>query len=227
MTYPCGCVNEPDPEWGVLRNVSKCDYHAAVRARQPKGRRYYRGLGVFRHPGNHRRELEDALGPLPPAAAGSAVEIGGGASQYVPAVRRAGYSYVGVEPNSWAADWTARTYGVTVVNAAFPCEHAIIAAGSYDLVLSAHAVEHMPHAPDALAAMQRLLRPGGFLVLVVPDDEDPVNPDHYWFFTPDTLLATLERVGFAVRKLEMRRRVRHENFLYVLAGNAACTTSKP
>jgi SAM-dependent methyltransferase len=40
---------------------------------------------------------------------------------------------------------------------------------SYDVVLSSHALEHMANPIKALKEWQRVLRPGGTLVLVLPD----------------------------------------------------------
>ena len=44
-------------------------------------------------------------------------------------------------------------------------------AGSYDSVHSSHCLEHMHNPPQALADWWALVRPGGYLVLVVPDED--------------------------------------------------------
>jgi SAM-dependent methyltransferase len=44
-----------------------------------------------------------------------------------------------------------------------------IADASYDVVLSSHALEHMANPIKALKEWRRVLRPGGTLVLVLPD----------------------------------------------------------
>ena len=64
---------------------------------------------------------------------------------------------------------------------------------SYDVVHSSHCLEHMLSPPDALAQWWSLVRPGGFLITVVPDEEmyeqglwpSLFNHDHKWAFTLD------------------------------------------
>jgi SAM-dependent methyltransferase len=66
-------------------------------------------------------------------------------------------------------------------------------AESYDVVHSSHCLEHMHHPRDALAQWWGLVRPGGFLITVVPDEElyeqglwpSMFNGDHKWAFTID------------------------------------------
>jgi len=65
--------------------------------------------------------------------------------------------------------------------------------GSYDTVHSSHCLEHMPDPASALAQWWALVKPGGFLVLVVPDEDlyeqgawpSRFNPDHKATFRLD------------------------------------------
>jgi SAM-dependent methyltransferase len=43
--------------------------------------------------------------------------------------------------------------------------------GAYDAVCSSHCLEHMRDVPAALAQWWALVRPGGYLILVVPDED--------------------------------------------------------
>lgn len=43
-------------------------------------------------------------------------------------------------------------------------------AGSYDAVHSSHCLEHMADVPESLGQWWALVKPGGYLVLVVPDE---------------------------------------------------------
>lgn len=49
---------------------------------------------------------------------------------------------------------------------------------SFDCVHSSHCLEHMPNVRDALAQWWELIRPGGYLVLVVPDED--LYEQGYW-----------------------------------------------
>lgn len=221
LTYACGCSNlEVSP--GVARCQRKCARHKAFLARQPRGADYYQMIGAIDAQGrpladHYVAQLIDGFGELPPAPAGGlAVEVGGGATPYVPTILNAGYEYLGVEPDAWAADWTRRTYAserVRVLRSVFPTTLPRPA----DLLLCAHALEHMRDAPAALRAMFASLRPGGTLLLLVPDDSDPVNPDHLWFFGAEALPGLLTGCGFTDVRLHVRRHTPRENFLYARA----------
>jgi SAM-dependent methyltransferase len=64
---------------------------------------------------------------------------------------------------------------------------------SFDVVHSSHCLEHMRVPREALAQWWALVRPGGFLITVVPDEElyeqgiwpSVFNYDHKWAFTLD------------------------------------------
>lgn len=53
------------------------------------------------------------------------------------------------------------------------CSHILdyLSPESFDCVHSCHCLEHMPDVPGVLADWWRLVKPGGFLVLIVPDEE--------------------------------------------------------
>jgi len=67
-------------------------------------------------------------------------------------------------------------------------------SGSYDAVHSSHCLEHMTDPVDALSQWWALIKPGGYLVLVVPDEDlyeqgswpSRFNEDHKATFTIKT-----------------------------------------
>lgn len=219
IEYRCGCVNGIYPQ-GVLHSVSKCPRHEA--ASGMSGQAYYERLGRVDSegrglPSRHVEELTEALGPIPHATAGRwpALEIGGGCSAYCRSILDAGYSYEGIEPDPWAAKWTADTYGVACYPEKF---EDVVLALDYSLILAAHCLEHMDDAPVAIRRCASLLMPGGQLWIVVPNDDDPLNPDHLWYFDCESLRSCLESAGLVVDRVESRQIVKHEEFIY-----ARCT----
>lgn len=68
---------------------------------------------------------------------------------------------------------------------------ADVADGSLDFVHSSHCLEHMADARVALGNWVRIVRPGGFLIITVPDEDlyehgqwpSRFNSDHKWSFT--------------------------------------------
>ncbi len=230
VRYACGCVNRVDREWGILRAVRKCRRHRPTPPQARARPHYTEECGVLTRAGIPRhavyiRELLDALVELdvriPRATSADpdhpprVLEVGCGFGQYAPLFMRHGYVYEGLEANPYAADWTAGAFDVTVHRGPFEAFGA--AGGTYAAIHAAHVLEHFDDAPRMAAKMFDLLAPGGRLYLVVPDDSDPVNPDHQWFFTEAGLTALLNRVGFADVRATARQIVAHEKFIYVVA----------
>ena len=62
---------------------------------------------------------------------------------------------------------------------------------SFDFVHSSHCLEHLADPAEALRNWVRVVKPGGFLVISVPDEDlyeqgrfpSTFNPDHKWTFT--------------------------------------------
>ncbi|MBN8902187.1 MAG: class I SAM-dependent methyltransferase [Rhodospirillales bacterium] len=63
--------------------------------------------------------------------------------------------------------------------------------GGFDFLYSSHCLEHLHDPAEALANWVRVVRPGGHLVVAVPDEDlyeqghwpSAFNPDHRWTFT--------------------------------------------
>jgi len=221
--YSCGCVNELDLRWGVMHNTIKCPYHVEYKAKHPPGHAYYESLGVLSEagvvlPASYLTQFTESFGELKTATTEGAyaLEIGCGVSPYVNLIRSAGYTYIGVDEDPWAANYTHNEYGVHTIAGVFPdcCDTG---DGKLELVLMAHVLEHVKDAPKALLRVRALLKPGGWLYIIVPDDEDQTNPDHLWFFNEASLRHVLAQVGFEVHRFSTARLNDRENFMYLLA----------
>jgi SAM-dependent methyltransferase len=209
--------------------VSKCESHLAEQTRARDSRQVYESMSALVDgvPQN-RRLIEELLEPLesmdfawpwPDTRNRVALELGCGIGLYVPWLLASGFIYVGVEPDPWAREFCAMNHRVQVIEKKFE-DLAAVGVGA-DLVLAAHVLEHLPHAPVALEKIHdSYLSPGGMLILLIPDDTDLWNPDHYWFFNTETLRATLERIGFRDVRMAVRKRIPRENFIYATARKA-------
>lgn len=223
ITYNCGCVNDFDR--GVMKSILKCDHHKAMQREIGElGEAYYQELGSATGVPPHVAEFEDCFGKIEPVNRDYpfALEIGAGASHYVPMITDANWLYVACEPSRWARQWMMNRYCdrfIQLNNATWEsfngddCEFR-----KYGMILSAHSLEHMIDAPAALEKMAEYLSPGGVLYLIIPHgSDDPVNPDHYWFFDTAALDVTIQRAGLIVESMQVRRRVEHERFIYCKA----------
>jgi SAM-dependent methyltransferase len=85
--------------------------------------------------------------------------------------------------------------------------------GLFDLLVVRHVVEHAQNIKAFLAAIQSMLRPGGYAVFEVPDCERPFDEleysilweEHVFYFTPPTFRHTLTNAGFEVLDLQRPR----------------------
>lgn len=74
---------------------------------------------------------------------------------------------------------------------------------SFDTVLSAEVLEHVPDPEKALREIYRVLKPGGKLVISIPHLMYMHNePNDFYRYTKYGLRTLLERVGFRVEYLE-------------------------
>lgn len=220
ISYVCGCVNEVHDS-GALRCVSKCPDHARERLPvETLGRTYFEAIGVIvegvpqcRH---YLGELREALGNFPSGFDHElALEIGPGCSMYAPGILASEYRYEAVEPCPWAAAWTSSTFDARVYVQRF--EEFEGRHGVYDLIIASHSLEHMDDAPGMIRKCASLLSRFGELWIVIPDDSDPLNPDHTWYFNEASLRRCLADAGLAVEGFAIRKYIEREQFIYVKA----------
>lgn len=232
IKYLCGCVNVIDPWWGVQRSVTKCEGHKAHAGKS--GLAYYAEMGAIDGNGypQHTRYARELLTGLAEAGhalifdhspkIGPALEIGAGLGMYCPLLLTLGYPYMAIEPAADAALWIESVFGVTVQRCNWE-QYALVnnnGRKGWGLIVAAHVIEHLVDAPEGIRKMFDALVAGGRLVIVIPDDEDPLNPDHLWFFTAAHLENVLTRIGFKDIKTSVKKIVSHESFIY-------CTAVKP
>lgn len=224
----CGCQNYIDPFWGIQRNLFKCDSHGRLRqdgsvtSATSASRDYYKSLGLFDDRGLPQvdKYLEQLIDPLDEMQVslrhpgGHMLEVGCGASPYVRLFQEWGYHYTGLDPSHWATSWVASYYDVHTICGRFESEQLPL---DYDLIFAPHVLEHLNNSPEAVQRCHYLLRRGGQLMIIIPDDSDQTNPDHLWFYTTETLRTTLSRIGFDDIRMAVRRVVPHENFIYCVA----------
>ena len=152
--------------------------------------------------------IERAGGPVSGARV---LDVGCGGGQLLVAARTAGARVCGVDPAAHAHA-ACRRQGIEVVASVDALGEQI-----FDGIVMSHVLEHVPDVLAQLAQLRRLLSPGGWLCLEVPnrgslraqasprwmtrlgaDERHRAFPAHLWYFTPTTLTRALQHSGFAV-----------------------------
>ena len=150
-----------------------------------------------------RRRLGFLSGLVTPPA--RLLDVGAGRGRFVASARAAGYDAEGIEPSSRGAD-AAAALGVPVARAGV--FEAAIDARSVDAVTLWHVLEHLDDPADALTRIGGWMRPGGALLIGVPNIASWQArlggprwyhldvPRHRVHFTPAGVDALLRRCGF-------------------------------
>ncbi len=141
--------------------------------------------------------LADALAKgMAAAGAGpgwQVLELGCGTRPYESLVRATGANYQG-------ADLSGNPHADVLIE---DNGHTQAADGSYDLIISAQVLEHVPDPAAYLAEAHRLLKPGGWLLLSTHGIwiYHPCPLD-LWRWTGAGLRRTLEMAGFGINRFQ-------------------------
>jgi 2-polyprenyl-3-methyl-5-hydroxy-6-metoxy-1,4-benzoquinol methylase len=180
---------------------------------------------------------------------GRVLEIGCGRGTMLHEFAQRGWSVQGVEFSEQAAFRARQGFGIDVHTGSLSALDA--EAGSFDLVVFWHSLEHFRAPDDALRETRRLLRRGGRLVVAVPNSESLQSkvfgrhwfhldvPRHHHHFGESSLRKLLDRSGFTVQKVDhlnleqnpygvlqsvMNRLGFPENFLYSMLKSRSART---
>lgn len=101
---------------------------------------------------------------------------------------------------------------------------SLFASNSLDFVFSSHLLEHIPYerVPATLKEWMRVLKPRGYLVLYLPDeDEYPkvgaegANPDHKWNVSYDKVIDAMQSLGWDLVDFQKRNEGLEYSLLFV------------
>ncbi len=200
---PCGhCFLNPSPDGGELLSFYDDDYHCYTTSPNEAER-----IGHWLE----QRRVGDRFNHVPIVVGGRFLDVGCGSGDMVAAMGRLGMESEGVEPSRYAATKAAEA-GLKVTcallhDAAFP-------DASFDAVSMFHVLEHTPQPVDVLRECRRILKPGGELVIGVPNFDSLVFalvgdgwiglqlPSHVQHFSTSSLRVAAERAGLAVGSIE-------------------------
>ena len=146
---------------------------------------------------------------------GKLLDFGCGHGKLLRRMREVGWDVAGLDFSEQAVN-AVRASGLTAYQGTLP--HPQVAPGSFDAIVMEHALEHVPDPLAVLRAARDVLRPGGTLLIHVPNfnawevhrfGEYAIQidlPRHLLHFEPATLAKILETAGFADVKTRTRPR---------------------
>jgi 2-polyprenyl-3-methyl-5-hydroxy-6-metoxy-1,4-benzoquinol methylase/phage shock protein PspC (stress-responsive transcriptional regulator) len=152
------------------------------------------------------RTIERLLG-----CTGSVLDIGCGPGVLINQMRSRGWRVRGTERSLSAAQQARDVFHLDV--SALDVDELVAAGATYDAVILWHVAEHLHVPSETVRGIARLLRPGGVLLIAVPNFASPEArigragwfhldvPRHLVHFTPSTLGAILASAGFRAVKV--------------------------
>jgi 2-polyprenyl-3-methyl-5-hydroxy-6-metoxy-1,4-benzoquinol methylase len=151
--------------------------------------------------GSRARKVEEAAGGRP----GRVLDVGCGRGFLLDAFRRRGWAVEGTEMSDASSAHAREVLGIPVRLG--PLESLALPAEAYDAVTLWHVLEHVTTPGAMLDEIHRILKPGGVLLVSVPNFGSPEArvagpgwfhldvPRHLVHFTPNTLDAALRGAG--------------------------------
>ncbi|MEW6510655.1 MAG: class I SAM-dependent methyltransferase [Bacteroidota bacterium] len=172
--------------------------------------RYERNIGRF------QKEKLDFVRRF--RSGGKLLDIGCGAGYFLREVVRAGFDAEGVELSREAAEFGRTQWGLRIAEG--DALSVSLPEASYDVITMWQVLEHVLNVRETLNKVHALLRPGGILVVAVPNIGSWQArlfrgrwyhldvPRHQFHFDPSTLRTLLGEHGFSVVG-ESRRSAEH------------------
>lgn len=128
------------------------------------------------------------------------LDVGSGGGEFAYLLKTLGHDVQGVEPNHGYANYAASQYGLNITRGFIG--DAMLPEHSYDLITSWHVLEHTEDPGAVLDQLRRALRPGGTLVIEVPNVEaicqsprSTFHEAHLYNFNSATLELLARKAG--------------------------------
>ncbi|MBC7262807.1 MAG: class I SAM-dependent methyltransferase [Chloroflexi bacterium] len=144
---------------------------------------------------------------------GRLLDIGCATGFFLNVARDHGWDVVGTEVSEYSVDYARSHFGLDVRLGTL--RDIRFESDTFDVVTMWDVIEHLTDPMGELQEIRRILRPGGLLSIITPNVDSLVarvlGPrweefrrvrEHLYFFSPRTLAAMLDRVGFVVLKTE-------------------------
>jgi 2-polyprenyl-3-methyl-5-hydroxy-6-metoxy-1,4-benzoquinol methylase len=135
------------------------------------------------------------------------MDIGCGTGEFLSYCKRNDFETTGIEPNEKARRFASEEFQLSVFG-----ENKLddFLPASFDIITMWHVLEHVHKLNERLQVVKRLLKPGGTLIIAVPESNswDAGNyknfwaaydlPRHLYHFSQGTMKKLAEKIGFSI-----------------------------
>lgn len=188
-----------DVEWVAVRCQGCGLAYLNPRPTRDEIGRYYPG-GYFDRRATMVPRYERQAGYVP-GEPGRLLDVGTARGDFLAVMRDRGWDVVGVEPAE-----AGNPHGLEIHRAPFP-ERCDLPDESFDVITAWAVFEHLHDPASAFDACARMLRPGGTLIVQVPNIRSPHGrwaedvPRHLYFFSAATLRQYGQRSGLELERV--------------------------
>jgi len=213
MCEGCGLVwTDPRPDEEANRRFYAHDYRVSYKAAPtPKPKHAFR---ESRRALARYRRIEPLLSP-----GGRVLDVGAGAGFFPYVLQSRGFDVRGIEPNAGFCRWGCETLGVNVKSGFL--QDFDFADEPFDLITLNHVLEHLPDPGGALAILRSWLKPGGALVVEVPNveshwhaPEKRFHIGHLYNFNRENLLRLARFHGLEADDVLLQPETQHINVVF-------------
>jgi 2-polyprenyl-3-methyl-5-hydroxy-6-metoxy-1,4-benzoquinol methylase len=141
---------------------------------------------------------------------GRILDIGAGTGYFLQEMKQHGWEVAGTEPDKEAREFARTEFGLNIYSSE---ELFNFNKESFDVITLWHVLEHIHRLNDNMKACHNLLKPGGRLIIALPNHTSPDArfykeywaawdvPRHLWHFAPAQVEKLGENHGFRIRKI--------------------------
>ena len=138
------------------------------------------------------------------------LDIGCGTGEFLLFCKKSGMIVTGIEPNEKARNFAITTNNIPVFD---ENELEVIPSASFDIITMWHVLEHVHNLNDRLQKIGQLIKPGGIVVIAVPNSNswDAKHyhsvwaaydlPRHLYHFTENTIYRLAEKHDFTIKNI--------------------------
>tara|TARA_B100000945_G_scaffold320729_1_gene331786 strand:+ start:378 stop:1265 length:888 start_codon:yes stop_codon:yes gene_type:complete len=145
------------------------------------------------------------------SGSGLHLDIGCGTGEFLNACKKSGFETEGIEPSKIAREQAAKNYSLIVKE---DTDLSTYKSSKFDSISMWHVLEHISSLNDSIAHLHRILKPGGKLIVAVPNHKSWDSsyykknwaawdvPIHLWHFCQNTITALFKKHKFNLIKIK-------------------------